>query len=194
MTLQEQKRYAANFMKRRTSRIVSHQNGLDDVMKIMQFGQPQPSYNSDSQEEANASTDGAPVDTRKIDVIGDPAWDGSVPADGSNDDSEITGALAVIQKRIDALGNADLLNIWASTSDALKKTVSGDSVRKAVPNPEGVTRAPLHVEDNTAASWPGSQGYIPASELSNAKAVHAMEAEAKQLTKITARICEVTAL
>jgi hypothetical protein len=192
MTAQEQARYAKAFMARRTSRIVSHQNGLSDVMATARFDVNSGFYNGDSQEDTVDSSSGAPTDTQRVAVVGDPEWQGEVA--GTNEDTEITAALAVIQKRIDALGSQDLLDTWASASDMLKKVATGDNVRKAVPNADGVTRPPLHVADNTAASWPGSQGYIPASELANAKAVAQFEAEAKQLTKITARICEVTAL
>ena len=104
--------------------------------------------------------------------------------EGSNDDSPIYGAIDILQKHIESLGNADLLNIWASTSDALKKTVTS-GMQKGVPNPDGNTRPPLHVGDNTAASNAGPQKYISVADLENA---------ARKQTQLTSRIVHAAKL
>ncbi len=172
MTPSEQRRFVENFKARRTSRVANLQNGFADVIGGMQF-----------------DAGDAPMDTTKVDAadVGDPDFDGSVPMERSNDDSPIYGAIDILQKHIESLGNADLLNIWASTSDALKKTVSGDGIQKAIPN-DGPTRDALVVNDNNASSRAGSHGYIPTSELQR------METEAAKLTKLSARICNVKRL
>ena len=121
---------------------------------------------------------GAPDTTSRTDSVGDSDWQGTVPA-GSNDDSEIYGALDVLQKHVASLGSSDLLDLWASTADALRKTV-GPHFVKAKPNADGVTREPLHATDNDAASHPGPQGYIPTSELMK-KETARMQAEAGKL-------------
>ena len=48
----------------------------------------------------------APVDTQRVDQddIGDSDFDGSVPMEGSNDDSPIYGAIDILQKHIESLG------------------------------------------------------------------------------------------
>jgi hypothetical protein len=181
MTNTEKAIFAKNFLARRTSRIVSAQNGFNDVMTQFAAG----TYNGDTQEEANADTNGAPTDTQRVDDIS--GTDGTVPG-GSNDDTDITGALDILQKHIESLGDKSLLDLWASTSDALKKTASGDFVQKAVANKDGSTESVRHVSDNTAGQNAGSHGYISTSELSR------MESEAAQLTKMTSKIVGVTAL
>ena len=178
MTKQEQSRYAANFMKRRTSRIVGLQNGFNDVMSAMQFDADP--YNSGTIEETNDSSIGAPDTTTRTDSVGDSDWQGTVPG-GSNDDSEIYGALDILQKHVASLGSSDLLDLWASTADALRKTVSS-AMAKGSPNEDGQTREPLVVNDNDSSSYAGSHGFIPTSELQK------MQSEAAQLTNMTSRV------
>jgi hypothetical protein len=176
MTKTEQARYAANFLKRRTSRIVELQSGYNDQLSQFAAG----TYNGDTQEQANAGSDGAPSDTTRVDTVADNNWNGTVPG-GSKDDSPICGAISIIQQHIASLGNDDLLNKWASTADALKKTVTS-GVAQASPNADGQTREPLRVADNTASQNAGSHGYIQTSELQK------METEAAKLTTLNARI------
>jgi hypothetical protein len=180
MTLNEQKRFAEKFMARRTSRIVAVQSGFNE-----QFAADP--YNSGTLEETVDSSNGAPTDTTKG-SDNDNNWNGTVPG-GSNDDTDITGALDILQKHIESLGDKSLLDLWASTSDALKKTASGDFVQKAVANKGGSTESVRHVPDNTASQNAGSHGYIQTSELQ--KIESATERRLVELGsdhKLTARI------
>jgi hypothetical protein len=178
MTLNEQKRFAEKFMARRTSRIVAVQSGFNE-----QFAADP--YNSGTLEETVESSNGTPTGTTRDDST-DADWNGTAPG-GSNDDSPIYGAISIIQQHIASLGNDDLLNKWASTADALKKTVTS-GVAQASPNADGVTESVRHVSDNDSSSKPGSHGYIGTSELSR------MESEAGKLTKMSSKIVGVTAL
>jgi hypothetical protein len=164
--------------------IVSRQSGYES----MNF--EQPSYNSGTQAEANATGTGAPTDTQQVDAddSGDSDWQGDVPGATDVGDGDVTGALDVLQKHIESLGSSDLLNIWASTSDALKRTMSGDMIKKAVPNVNGSTREPLRVGDNTAASNAGPQGYIDASQLER------KACEILKLSGLSSKICNIDRL
>jgi hypothetical protein len=189
MTNQEQARYAKAFMARRKSRIVNLQSGHEDVMA--QF--TDPSYNSGTLEEANADSQAASVGTTRVDVVGDPAWTGSVPGAVADGDGSVAGAIDILQQHIASLGDSNLLDVWASTAAALKKTVSGDVVPKAKPNAEGQTREPLVVNSNADSQAAGSHGYIDSSELARQQ-VNQMELEASKLTVLKSRIVEITRL
>jgi hypothetical protein len=194
MTAQERARYAQQFMARRTSRIVELQSGFNEQFGRTQFAAG--TYNGDTQEQANADTDGAPTDTQKVDTI--PGLDGTVPREGGDSDPAWKGDLATaithIQRAIENGGRGlDVntvagLNLLASTAQKLVEPPEGVAVPKAVVNPEGSTRDPLHVADNDSASHAGSQGYIQTSELQK------MQSEAAQLTQMTSRVVSVTAL
>lgn len=190
-TQQEFDRQVKNWVKRggRTSYIMNHQSGFSDVMDNTQFDAG--FYNSGTQEDTNDSSTGAPTDTIRTDDIGDSDWQGEVPGASDVGDGDITGALDVLQKHIESLGSSDLLNIWASTSDALKRTVSADMIKKAVPNVNGSTREPLHVGDNTAASNAGPQGYIDASQLAK-KAEEILKLSG--LSGLSSKVCNVARL
>ena len=160
--------------------IVSRQSGYES----MNFDADP--YNSGTQSEANATGTGAPTDTTRTDNVGDSDWQGSVP--GADDsDGDITGALDVLQKHIASLGSDDLLDRWASTADALRRTVSS-GMQKAVPNPDGVTREPLVVNDNDDSSRAGSHTYISVTELER-KASQILQASG-----LSSRICNVDKL
>jgi hypothetical protein len=121
-------------------------------------------------------------------------WLPRYPQDGDgdpNDDSknEVTGALAYVQKAIDALGdsNRDLvndLNAWASTANTLLKG-SGNTVRKAVPNTSGSTRGPVVYPQNRDSSSAGPGKSVLTSELSK------IVSDAEKLSKLTSRITQV---
>jgi hypothetical protein len=192
MTLSERQIFAKHFLARRTSRIVSAQNGFEDVMSTMQFDAG--AYNGDTQEEANSNPTAATTDTTKVDVVSQ----GEVPREGSDEawQTDVANALEHINRAIENVGvNRSVddgtlagLNILASTMQALRELPSGVSIAKAVANADGQTREPLFVNDNVASSHAGPQGYIPTSELQK------MQGEAAQLTKITSRVVAVTAL
>jgi hypothetical protein len=169
MTRSEQKRFIERFQAKRTSRIVQAQNGYAEVFQA-----------------ANHSTQfDAPSGTREVDPA-DQGIDGDANREGVDSEHPIYGAISILQKHIESLGNESLLDLWSSTSDALKKTVSiGDSIQKAVPNPDGPTEDVRHVPDNANSSRPGSHGYISVSEL---------EAGASKLVSLNSRIVNVERL
>jgi hypothetical protein len=140
MTRKEQQLYLGRWQARKTGRITHFQSGFDSV-----FGGSPDDATVAPRQDADSRQSG---DVRRIDTddIGDPQFDGEVPrerADSDNDD--ITGAISQIQERIAALGNEDLLDLWASTAQALTKAVGlGGEIRKAKPNASGSTREPLH--------------------------------------------------
>jgi hypothetical protein len=191
MTLSERQIFAKNFLARRTSRIVSAQNGFSDVMTQFAVG----AYNGDTQAEANSDT-GCPTDAQKVDNIS--GRDGDVAREGADEawQTDVANALEHINRAIENVGvNRSVddgtlagLNILASTMQALRELPSGVSIAKAVANPEGTTRSPLVVNDNDSSSHAGPQGYIQTSELQK------MQSEAAQLTKMTSRVVTVTAL
>jgi hypothetical protein len=207
MTLSEQKRFAEKFMARRTSRIVGLQNGY---AKFVEEFAADP-FKHDTQEQANADTDGAPTDTSRVDPADQSkrgcsttyatlfhGVDGSVPREGGDSDpawkGDLRNAITSIQRAVENGGRGlDVntvagLNLLASTAQKLVELPEGVAVPKSTPNPEGVTRSPLVVADNDSSSHAGSHKFIPTSELSR------MESEAAQLTKITSKIVGVTAL
>ena len=148
MTNHERQIFAKNFLARRTSRIVSAQNGFNDVMSTMQFdADAGDAFVHDSLEDTVDSSSGAPTDTTRTDGAGDSDWQGNVPG-GSNDDSPIYGAIDILQKHIESLGDDNLLDKWASTADALKKTVTSGMAKASV-NADGQTREPLVISANS---------------------------------------------
>ena len=163
MTLNEQKRFAEKFMARRTSRIVGLQNGYAEFAKNL--ADP---YNSGTLEETADSSNGEPVDTSRIDNVGDSDWQGSVPREGGDSDpawkSDLRNAITSIQRAVENGGRGlDVntvagLNLLASAAQKLVELPEGVAVPKASPNPEGTTREPLRVADNTASQNAGSHG------------------------------------
>lgn len=194
MTKTEQARYAANFLKRRTSRIVSAQNGYAKFVEEF----PADPYEHDTLADVNTDN-GAPNTTTQVDPV-DQGIDGTVNREGGVDEAwqgNLQDAITHIQRAIENVGvNRSVedgtlagLNLLASTAQALRQLPSGVSIAKAVANADGVTREPLVVNDNAVNSHAGSRNaFVPTSELSR------MQSEAGKLTTMTSRIVGVTAL
>lgn len=193
MTNSEKARYVANFMKRRTSYVVSAQNGLADTMAQFADG-----YTHDTLEDVNSDS-GAPDTTTRIDPV-DQGIDGTFNRQGSDEawQTDVANALEHVNRAIQNVGaNRSVedgtlagLNLLASTMQALRELPSGVSIAKAVANPDGSTRDPLQATERTSGPQPA---YVPTSELMKKEEAR-MQSDAKQLTKITSRVVGMTAL
>jgi hypothetical protein len=183
MTKSEQDLYFQKFQARRTSRVVNFQSGYDGF------------YNSGGQEDTNNSSIGAPTGTSEVNPD-DQGIDGDVAREGMDEawQTDVANALEHVNRAISSIGSTnrsvddgtiDGLNLLASTMQKLTGLPSGVSIAKAVPNPEGVTREPLVVNDNANSSRPGSHGYIDVKDLENS---------ARKVTALSSRIVNVDRL